>query len=834
MLASNELRKIAGDALEWDHISATIDKAVALQGTVTLEGVRGFPLARRLPPVELKSARIYLRGGYPERFVLEGVHGVISDELFDELVGKETGKSIRDIFPDPSQLPVIVVKGGTFETRLSAIFEGGRPHTLMIGALSLVPIGGYRYHIEGEFTSHLYGRWTERGEVDLDSGAQRLALDGVGLRITPALREPLIENFRQIYDKFLPGGLCDVHIRIEKEAKREPEIRVTLVARDMTFTYKNFAYPTEHISGEIDFFTDHFVIKNMRGQRGSATLRFDGASEGYKPESGFEFRIEIDDMPLDDTLLSALDPPSRKALEAFDPRGRVSARGRAIRAAGVNTQERIPLDLSFKDLSLNYKEFPYELKHVSGEISVNGSDIVVKRATVHDGTMEAEIRGKIGDISGDASVDVTIDALRLPLDRRLRDAIGESARKTWDLFAPGGELEVHWRLRKEKGQDLVHSSRVRCKGNTATYKDLPLLVTELTGDVEMLPGKYVLDRLVGKVKGAEVEIQGTITEALMSLHVDATGLPLDDEVKDAMPVAVGDFLKMLKLGGTVSFNSGIVIKKDGPRQVDLVCKLLKGYIDSEPRFEDLDGTATLTGYFEKEPMMIGFLTFTRATIAGKRISDVGASFNTTGTKLNFLNLKATAYGGVLSGKSFSLDTKSKEFSGDAFTLDRADLQEFVRDTKAYSNKTLSGKVSLDLRDLKGNSLDAGTITGKGRMTIRDALLWDIPIFIKLFTLNPGELFKTRNQFDAGVVDFDIKKRKIAIDRMAFTSESVSVVGRGEVGFEGDLHLTLKPRSGPLLGLDFFVLRWAGDLLSFLLDSVVSVEVKGTFDKPEFK
>ena len=41
-------------------------------------------------------------------------------------------------------------------------------------------------------------------------------------------------------------------------------------------------------------------------------------------------------------------------------------------------------------------------------------------------------------------------------------------------------------------------------------------------------------------------------------------------------------------------------------------------------------------------------------------------------------------------------------------------------------------------------------------------------------------------------------------------------------------------AGPLLGLDFFVLRWAGDLLSFLLDSVVSVEVRGTFEKPEFK
>src|SRR5438067_7146404 len=148
MLAESELRRIAGDLLAWDRISATIDNVVALQGTVTLDGLRGFPLARRLPPVQARRARIHLRSGYPERFALEEVHGVISDELFDELVGKETGKSIRDIFPEPSRLPMITVRGGTFETRLSAIFEGGRPQKMAIGDLSLTPIGGYKYHLE--------------------------------------------------------------------------------------------------------------------------------------------------------------------------------------------------------------------------------------------------------------------------------------------------------------------------------------------------------------------------------------------------------------------------------------------------------------------------------------------------------------------------------------------------------------------------------------------------------------------------------------------------------------------------------------------------------------
>src|SRR4030095_6466656 len=131
----------------------------------------------------------------------------------------------------------------------------------------------------------------------------------------------------------------------------------------------------------------------------------------------------------------------------------------------------------------------------------------------------------------------------------------------------------------------------------------------------------------GKLKGAEVCITGTITDAQNSLHVDGTGLPLDDEVKNALPKGLGDFIKLIKLGGNVSFTSNLTFKKDGQRQADVVCKLLKGYIDTDPRFEDLDGTVTLTGYFEKDrPEMFGFINCSRATVAGKRITDLAASF----------------------------------------------------------------------------------------------------------------------------------------------------------------------------------------------------------------
>ena len=223
----------------------------------------------------------------------------------------------------------------------------------------------------------------------------------------------------------------------------------------------------------------------------------------------------------------------------------------------------------------------------------------------------------------------------------------------------------------------------------------------------------------------------------------------------------------------------------------------------------------------------------QASIAGKRITDVGASFSLKGSKLHFSNIKASAYGGLLAAESFLFDTGSKDFSSRKITIDRLDLQEFARDTKSYQDKTLAGKVSLELVGLAGNGSDAGTVVGKGRLVVRDAVLWEVPVFLKLVSLNFSELFSARKQFDAGAVEFEIRNRKIAIEKLAMTSETASVVGRGRIGFDGELHLTLKGKSGPLLGIDFFILNWAGEILSFLT-SGVEVDVRGTFDKPEIK
>jgi len=822
--AEGRLRELFRDSLSWGTVEASLD------GTVTIRAASFRTEGGRFAPLDANQVEIRMRGAKVERVTLEGGTIRFSDGLLEELSKGKREKSVRELFPEG--LPSVELRGAAVEVRLPVAF-GERLHSASLRFLKGVPLDGTRVHLEGRLEDALFGTWEGVGVADLDTGALDLSFRSAGLRVVPAFREALAPHYREIYDKYRPGGLADVSVRLVQEPGRDLDVTVTLRARDMQLTYRNFPYAVEGVTGEIDFFARGFHAKNMAGRHGGARIRFDGRAEGYEAEAAYAFRIEADDMELDADLRSALDEGGRRVWDLFRPSGRVSVRGRALREAGPDRPSRIPLDLSFADTSIEYREFPYPLRGVSGEVSVDGDDVVVRRLACREDGLSVEVSGTIGDITGEAEVDVVVEARGLLLDEKLRKALPEGPGKIFDDFAPSGPVDVRWNVRQEKGRSAAHYGRARARGVRATLREVPLPVTEIRGEVEITPGKTYLNHLSGKAHGAGVKVHGTVTEDLIHLEeLDAVGLALDGTVKAALPKDVKWLLEDLKLGGMASFNSEVKLRTGGQKEFTLDLRLTRGTIDVEPKFEDLEGTIQLVGYLGEKPMVQGPLFLNRATIWGKRVTDLAASLLMHGRKITFSNIKGTAYGGVVSGKSFTIDVDTKDFYGTLFTADRLDLGEWVKDTAAFSTKAVSGKVTLEVRDLKGRTDEAATMKGAGRLQIRDALLWDIPMFLSLFQLNFDNLFTSRNQFEAGAVEFEIGDRKFDVKHLAFTSESLSVVGHGTLDFDGKIRFFLRPISKRLVGIDFFILNWAASFISWFTGGITGVEVSGTFEKPE--
>jgi hypothetical protein len=826
-IARERVEELFGDVIDAMEVRASLD------GVVVLRGVRVKLGGAAFRPQSVEEIEILfgdrLRGRI-RRITLEGVRLHLSPELFRELGKGESKKSIRDFFPDPDDLPQIVLKGGTAEGWLPAVFPNG-PQALLLRECTLTPVRAYRAYVQGIFESPLYGRWSGSGEFDLAGGPTQVRLETSLLLVDPSMRWPLAPPLQRIYDRYLPGGTCDVTVDLWKEATSDLDFKVVFLARQMDLNYKYFPYQVHDMSGEIVFHAKGFRIKHMVARHGNAVLRFDGVATGYAEESAFRFRLELDDVPLDDELRAALQPESRAAWDRFSPTGRVSAKGIAEREEGPDKPCHIPLEVSVTSANLMFKGFPYELRDASGELAIDGEEMAVKRLVARQGGSSIDLSGQIRDLAGDATVDLWVDARAVPLDDRLKKAFNEEVRRTWDLLSPGGALDGRVRLTKEKGKDLTYAATLRARGNTIKYAEFPVPVTDVEGEIEVVPGQIILRHVAGKASGARIGAHGTIGSDSVVLDLDAAGLAIDDPLKLALPAEAGDFLKQLKLTGVVSFLAGYRSRPGGKKEFTVDLKLSKGAVDIDPRIEEIEGHVALEGFHDQELLLRGPISISSAMVAGKRLSDVGASLNVKGPKVNFVNLKATAYGGLVAGKSFSVDMKTGEFYCESVTIDRVDLHEYSLDTQGYSKKALGGKASLWVQDLAGRAADAKTITGRGRLLIRDGQLWDIPVFVSIFTLNPQELFKAKQQFDTGAVDFEIKARRFLIDKLSFSSEGVSLLGRGTVDFDGNLDLVLKTKTG-FFGIDFLPINIVTGLFDELKGAFHGVAVKGTFEKPE--
>ncbi len=837
LTSSENLSRLAGEelgkklpGLAWKDLRASI------AGVIELEGA-SFQLGdpAKHPPQEAGRVEVRLRSLRPvvvERVTFEDVRLRLSASLLDELSKGESKRTIRDEFPNPEHLPRIAVTGGTVEAVLPAVFEGGKPQVLELREVSATPVGGYRCHLEGRFKSALYGSWSARGEADLDGGPWSLLLEAAGLRIGPAMKEPLAPDIQWIYEKYRPGGVGDLRVALGKAPGRELDFKATLTALDMQITYKYFPYACDRLRGEIDFFADRFRIKHMTGRHGGARIAFDGHAAGYATESAYEFRLDIEEMPLDGDLRAAIDEEGRRVWDQFQPKGRIRVRGQVLREQGPDKESRIPLDIEISGGSFKFEKFPYEVKEASGEMRFEGRDARIKRLVGREGAAAIEISGDIRNLTGDAEIDLRVEARALPLDARLKAALGEEARKTWDRFAPGGIADLSVDLRKEKGKELTTWIRARARGNVLTYSRIPLPMSDVEGDIEIRPdGTVSLQHVTGKARNARLHLHGTLKGDFFDLGIDVRGLALDEEVKNALPPEIGGLLKDLRLSGGVSFRLDIALPEKGGHKFTLDLMISRGVLDIEPKFENLEGRVALEGHLDQKLGVRGPLTFSSATVMGKRLTDLSATLTVLESSVLLQNIKATAYGGIVAGRNFAIDLKTKQYSGELFTVDRLDMGEYGRDTKGFAGKQLAGKVFLEVKDLKGVSGNAGSVGGEGRLTIRDAHLWDVPVLLGLLKLNPGRVFQEPHAFDAGWINFKIRNEKFAIDDMAFTSKSASLVGRGRLDFDGELSLHLKAKTGPLFGIPGL-----GDFVGFFWDlltgPITNIHVTGTFEDPK--
>jgi hypothetical protein len=364
------------------------------------------------------------------------------------------------------------------------------------------------------------------------------------------------------------------------------------------------------------------------------------------------------------------------------------------------------------------------------------------------------------------------------------------------------EIDSTGRVR-ERGSDSTTDYEVRAVGLPFTPKVFAALPKEMA---EILSG--------AKLKGT-----GNIRARMTEEHTFAPSLFFPNTVWRthlADPV----WLKLSRRRSTVVERSGFSVE----------LKLSRASMDfKDVPVTELDGFVWVTGQTleDRHYGVQGTVDFSNARILGKRFNRLSGSIAYDHNLFSISAILGTMYDGVVTGR-LSYNLENKQFAG-GFKVSGVELREFKQDTEGYNQRTISGRLTINIPEIKGTAGDTSTITGRGDLEIWDADLWEVPIFLRMFTLDPTK-WGGKAKFNAGIVKFNAKNDKIEISSVIFKSEDAYLYGSGYIDFNWNLDVVLKVET-KILG-DFWLFKPVDFIFNSLQGAFLGVQVRGPFENPE--
>lgn len=244
------------------------------------------------------------------------------------------------------------------------------------------------------------------------------------------------------------------------------------------------------------------------------------------------------------------------------------------------------LKLSLRGATLRPFGRAFDVQGVGGTLHLTPTGLKINGVTGTRGAAKLAVNGAIVWPRGVPRVVLDGSATNLALDDALYELLPPVAQRGWDETRPEGTLdaEVHYdstaldatRRRQEalatqppdaEAADLpddpaaVPASGLRValkpRALAMTLNSMPYRLDRLTGSIIIDGNRVTIDDLTGRHGDATVAVAGNGVlgaRPVWSLHLSGQDLPIDDELRAALPTTLAGLIGALKLDGSIGFN----------------------------------------------------------------------------------------------------------------------------------------------------------------------------------------------------------------------------------------------------------------------------------------
>ena len=404
-------------SIRYAHFAYPLDKltgsARATNDHVTIDGVN---CVRGQMRCTVDGRIEALDANRPEIRMTVNVAKMPLDETLIEALGDKGGALLKSLHPT-GMIEKAVVKlhqasdqsltyNADIALKDSSVKADAFPYAVT-GVSGNLSVTEEQVDIHGLQGRHGGATITAVGKIPLDAepGHPQLKVSARDVLLDNELRDALPEGLRKVWERFSPGGLADVSLRLgsEKAPKNDRlDYRLVMDARNAEMKYEGFPLALSGITGRVTAAPGRVDLKGLSVSRGKMNILLDGSVVFGPKGSEADLSIKARALPVDEALIAAISAAAPKLGEYLGPGGIVDADLSNLRIL-------VPSPSSTRPATAPAPA-PTAWTLGSGRPNAKPFAVVLNDVRINTGQESQELTGKLTGSAAAEGDDVEIDA----------------------------------------------------------------------------------------------------------------------------------------------------------------------------------------------------------------------------------------------------------------------------------------------------------------------------------------------------------------------------------------------------------------------------------------
>ena len=319
-------------------------------------------------------------------------------------------------------------------------------------------------------------------------------------------------------------------------------------------------YPLNDLRAEFRCNRHGYAIESLTARNGSTTLRLRCRHQGYDERAPMEVEVEGDEVPLNEELARSLPESLRRSWYDFRPEGTISA---SVKLAFDGERWKPDAVIQCHNVALTYHKFPYRMEQGQGRWTWRDDVLSTDDFHAFAAGERIDIRGRILRPGPHFTGELHVDARNVPFDKKLFAALPAKAGEVVQAMHPAGTFNaVCTFYRKQPNDVAVHREIVIDLNHCVLqYDKFPYPFNNVCGRVVLLDDYWRFESLSGTndtaLVAGEGELRPTQEGSQLTLQLRGKHVPLEEELRDAMPQSMQQLWQSLRPRGEVDLETKI-------------------------------------------------------------------------------------------------------------------------------------------------------------------------------------------------------------------------------------------------------------------------------------